>query len=90
MNQGTSSINQNIFKIGLSVETISVYLLCCGLSDSGTSISTKNLLEIWNSTNEALMKSLEDLEQKNILFMTLSDQEGKNIYQLTDSKEWKV
>ncbi len=90
MNQETSSINQNIFQMGLSVETISVYLLCCGLSDSGTRISTKNLLEIWNSSNEALIKSLEYLEQRNILFMVLSNQEGNNIYQFTDSKEWKV
>jgi len=48
MNQHTRqpAMSQKIFNIGLSVETVSVYLLCCSLADADTVISTKSLLEI--------------------------------------------
>lgn len=85
----STSMNQKIFTIGLSVETVSVYLLCCSLADSGKTISTKNLLEIWNGTDKALNKGLEDLEKKNILQKIISDRDLNAAYQLTDVKKWK-
>jgi hypothetical protein len=53
-----SSMNQQIFKLNLSTESVSAYLLCCGLADDGKSISTKNLMEIWNGTPSALQQSM--------------------------------
>jgi len=89
MNQ-TPSMNQKVFRAGFSVETVSIYLLCCGLSDAGTSISVKNLSQVWNSSQEALAKGLDELDEKKILFKTLPDREGNHIYQFTDSEEWAV
>ncbi len=82
-------MNQGIFEMGLSVETTSVYLLCCGLSDSDTIISTKNLLKIWNSTEDALSEGLRQLGQRNILVKILSEMDGNDIYKLTDISRWK-
>ena len=82
-------MNQMIFKMGLSVETISVYLLCCSLEDSGSAISTKNLLGIWNSTKAALRDGLKDLEKRNIILRILSDRDENNVYQLTAVERWK-
>lgn len=84
------SMNQEIFKLGLSVETISVYLLCCGLADEGAVISTKNLLGVWNGSPTALYEGIKNLEERNILLNILSDGENKNIYKLTDHKNWKL
>lgn len=84
------AMSRNIFNMGLSVETVSVYLLCCGLADSDTVISTKNLLGIWNSTGEALLEGLSNLEKRNIILKIISDQERNNIYKLTDDKNWKL
>ncbi len=86
----TKSMNQKIFNVGLSVETISLYLLCCGLTDAGSTISKKNILEIWNSSEEELRESLHTLEEKNILLKILSDGKEHDVYKLVDAKQWKT
>jgi len=87
---GPPAMSQRIFKLDLPVETVSAYLLCCGLVDSGQAITTKHLLEIWNSSNEALEKALLDLEDKHILRKIISDREENAIYMLNDERSWKA
>jgi hypothetical protein len=84
------AMNQEIFNLDLSVETVSVYLICCNLSDNNTAISTKNLSSMWNGTEALLNEGLKDLEERNILRKIISDGEEKNIYQLSDVKNWKL
>lgn len=84
------AMNQEIFNLDLSVETVSVYLICCNLSDNNTPISSKNLSSMWNGTEVLLIEGLKDLEERNILRKIISDREEKNIYQLTDVKDWKL
>ncbi|MBW2604079.1 MAG: hypothetical protein JRE28_07145 [Deltaproteobacteria bacterium] len=86
----TPAMNQEIFNLDLSVETVSVYLICCNLSDNNTVISTKNLSGMWNGIESLLIKGMEDLEERNILRKIISDGEEKNIYQLSDVKDWKL
>ena len=86
----TPVMSQKIFDLGLSIETVSVYLLCCSLKDADTVISTKNLSGIWNNTKASLLEGLKDLEKRNILRKIISDGEEKNIYQLSDIKDWKL
>jgi DNA-binding PadR family transcriptional regulator len=45
---------------------------------------------MWNGTEALLIESLKDLEERNILRKIISDGEEKNIYQLTDIKDWKL
>ena len=85
-----SAMNQTIFKIGLSTEAISTYLLCCSLTDDGKAISTKNLLSVWNSTKEALTESLQALEERRILKRVVSDMEENTVFQLADVHEWDL
>lgn len=86
----TPAMNQEIFNLDLSVETVSVYLICCNLTDNNTIISTKNLSSMWNGTEALLIEGLNDLEERNILRRIISDGEEKNIYQLSDAKDWKL
>lgn len=86
----TPTMNQEIFNLDLSVETVSVYLICCNLSDNNTVISTKNLSSMWNGTEALLIESMNDLEGRNILRKIISDGEEQNIYQLSDVKDWKL
>jgi hypothetical protein len=86
----TPAMKQEIFNLGLSVETVSVYLICCNLSDNNTVISTKNLSSMWNGTEALLIEGLKDLEERSILRKIISDREEKNIYQLSDVKDWKL
>ncbi len=84
------SMNQAIFDIGLSVETISVYLLACGLTDAGRSVTTKNLSEVWNGTETALDNGLKDLESRHIISQILSDGEENVVYKVVDVQRWKL
>ena len=84
------SMNQLIFRIGLSVETISLYLLCCGLADAGREITDRNLQEIWNDTPQALTEGLRLLERKNILRRLAADPQDHRTYQLTGIEHWKI
>jgi hypothetical protein len=86
---GKHSMNQMIFKIGLPVETISVYLLCCGFTDTGKTLTTGNLGEVWNGTGEALAEGLRTLEEKNIIARIISDGEDHSVFKLTDISHWK-
>lgn len=82
-------MNQKIFQLGLSTETVSLYLLCCGLSDSGASISTKNLQDIWNSSEEKMYESLITLEERGVILKIISDGKYHHIYKLSDVHNWK-
>ena len=83
-------MSQKIFQWGLSVETTSLYILCCGLADNQSTISTKNIRNIWNGRDEALNQGLGELEKKNILRKVLSDRQGNCIYQLVASDKWQA
>jgi hypothetical protein len=82
------AMNQKIFTLGLSVETISVYLMCCNLRDNDTTISTKNLASTWNGEEASLLEGLKDLEGRNILRKIISDNEENDIYQLSQVEKW--
>lgn len=84
-----SAMNQKIFNMGLSTETISLYLLCCGLADAGATLSIKNLLEIWNASPEAMNDSFLELENRGIVLKIISDGKANHIYKLTDEIDWK-
>jgi len=84
------SMSQKIFQLSLSVETTSLYILCCGLADNQRTISIKNMQKIWNGSEEALTEGLDELEKRNILRKVLSDQEGNCIYRLVESKKWRA
>jgi hypothetical protein len=84
------AMNQKIFSMGFSVETVSVYLLCCSLADTDTVISTNTLGEIFNGSPEVLSLSLKELSVWRIITKIISDQHGMDIYQLNDIAKWKT
>ena len=83
-------VNQRIFNLGLSVETISLYLLCCGMTGSGMPISQESLLEKWNSSEEALARSLGELESMNIIASESQEMIGSTVWVLTGEDVWKI
>ena len=85
----TPTMSQRIFSLNLSTETISVYLMCCGLTDAGATLSTVNMLEIWNSSEASLQEGLSALEERKILKKIISDQDSRDIYILTKTADWE-
>jgi hypothetical protein len=84
------TMRRKIFETDLSVETISLYLLCLGLHDQGERLSKKNFLRIWNGSRDEFMESLDVLFKKNILKEILSDikDEDSAVYTLSDADQW--
>ena len=83
------SMNQKIFSLDLSTETLSVYLMCCGLTDAGSTLSTHHMLEIWNGSEASLQEGLDTLEERKILKKIISDQDSRDIYILTNVAQWE-
>jgi hypothetical protein len=87
---GNPSMNQKIFEMGLPVEAVSLYLLCCGLEDLGTTVSTNKISEIWNGSPELLQESIHGLAEKNILQPVLSAQGSENaVFRILPPNQWK-
>jgi hypothetical protein len=63
-------MDRQIFKLGLSVETISAYLLCCALADEGRPLNRSSLLQVWNAAPETLDRALAELVERAILQST--------------------
>jgi len=87
---GETAMSQKIFNLGLSMETVSVYLLCCGLADNDQPITTAKLNEIWNGSPEELQKGLKELEDSNILSRFLSDGQESHVYRVNPVSHWKT
>ena len=83
------SMNQRIFELGLPMETVSLYLLCCGILDADLTLSTKNILERWNGSEEDFRKSAQELEKRNILEKALSDGDGNDVFRVKDVHGWR-
>lgn len=88
MDTDPTAMNQDIFKLGLPTETVSAYLLCCGLVDEGKTVSLDTLMRVWNGTKEALDRSLEILEERRIIRNIASDPKTPPLYRLTDVHGW--
>lgn len=84
------SMDQKIFNMDLSVETISLYLLFCGLTDEGNKITTDTVLDIWNGSRESLFSSISELEKRNIIRKIILDDAGNDVYRLVSSEKWDL
>ena len=83
------TMDQKIFNIGLSVESISVYLLCCSLVDVDLPVSTRNLMDRWNGTEKELLDGLDELGKRKIIDRIISNGESQSVYKLRDSSDWR-
>jgi hypothetical protein len=83
-------MNREIFNTGLTVETISLYLLCCGLLDAGVSPTAEMLRSKWNASEEAFESSLNELLEKRILRRSPAEDPGEIELRPTDRQRWRL
>ncbi len=86
---GEPNMCQRIFSMDLSVEAVSVYLLCCAIADAGGTITRTALQDKWNGESDVLIRELDDLEGKRILCREASDGQAESVYRLMDEKHWQ-
>ena len=84
------AMDQAIFNFGLSTEHISVYLMCCGLSDMGSPVTIETMLPIWNGTQQALRHGLAELARRNIITESAGDEPDSAAYQVNPSSKWRL
>jgi hypothetical protein len=82
-------MRQRIFSMGLTVEAVSVYLLCCAIVDAGGTITRTALQDKWNGRSDALDRELGLLEDRQILGRESSGGQAVAAYRLTDEKHWR-
>lgn len=80
--------DQQIFTLGLDVEAVSLYLLCCGLVDAGQALSIGTIAPTWNLDRPALVANLEVLIQHGILSADGQPQAEGTRFQLRPSSGW--
>jgi hypothetical protein len=83
------AMSQKIFSLNLGVETVSLYLLCCAIADTGRAITRETLLEKWNGSRPDLDRELRRLEERNILGRNETAAGKDTIYQLADERQWR-
>ena len=83
------TMRQKIFSMGLDVEAVSLYLLCCAVADAGAPITRATLTEKWNGTPSSLQRELEQLEDRNILCSDTASPENDRVYRFVDEKQWR-
>ena len=83
------AMEQKIFELGLSVETISLYLICCAITDAEASITLRDIRKKWNGSEDDLVAGVETLERKGILKRIASDGETNAGFKLNDVEDWE-
>lgn len=83
------TMSQKIFNLGLDTETVSVYLLCCGLVDAGDTLSEKSLQKVWNGAPEALLEGLRRLKARRIIHQIIADGTTNAVYRLNADSQWR-
>ena len=83
------AMNQEIFRLGLPVETVSAYLLCCALADGGRPVTQRDLLAVWTGTPEALNTALAELTRHGIVAPDDPPGSSARSYRMLPSARWQ-
>ena len=84
-----SAMDRKIFSLGLTVPAVSLYILCTTLVDQGRTVSRRNILPTWNSSEDDLDAAFSELEKRGVVRRILSDLAGNDVFRVMDSGEWK-
>ena len=76
-------MDQKIFSLGLSVECVSLYLLCYGIAAAGLSVTDDTIKERWNSSSANLEQCLQIMLKRNILAGPFAGE-----YRVLPASEW--
>ncbi|MBU2512805.1 hypothetical protein KJ966_15820 [bacterium] len=78
----------DIFRMDLSIETISLFLCFEGLAYYDPRVSTQEILEVWQGSEQTYEKGLKELEGRNIIRKTGKKGSCNDIYKIVDHNEW--
>lgn len=82
------AMSQKIFALGLDVETVSLYLLCCAVADTGAAITEERLLDKWNGDRSSLNRELQRLIDHDVIARIDAPAQAEAEYRLRPDKHW--
>ena len=85
-----SCMHQDIFHRGLPTETISLYLLCCGILDAGQQATRGSIAERWNAGEDLLTESLKTLLADGILATGDAPEDPAAAFTVTTPDRWRL
>ena len=68
-------MDQKIFSLSLTTETLSCYLLLTGLADQGLPLLNKTVEALWSGSSAELDTALSILEQKGVIALSDTGEE---------------
>ena len=74
-----------IFELGLSVEAVSLYILLDHFEECGEPVTREILVTKWNSSEEMLEASLQELELQSVVRI---DEQG--VVTIAPVSQWKA
>lgn len=85
-----AAMDQAIFKQGLNTTTVSVYLLCCGLSDAGKAVTLDTLRPVWQGSEDDLQTGLDTLMARNIIILMPTGKDDQKIFLINPASKWRM
>ena len=83
-----ASMDREIFKLGLSVEATSAYILVTSLVGENTRPSIEALQAKWTGSNQDLDQALAELTGRNVI-QPRKGPEGEDLYYPNPSSLWR-
>ena len=82
-------MDQKIFRMNLSVEATSAYILICTLAESGAPITVESTGPFWNDSPEALARAFKELSLHRIVYESVDSKQMRQ-YFLNPPDRWQA
>jgi len=79
-----------IFDLNLSDETISLFFCFEGLAYQNPTVSTQQILNIWNGTQQLFETGLKELEEKYIIKKVGTNGHNNSFYEVVETNKWLI
>ncbi|MFP3870591.1 MAG: hypothetical protein ACLFVT_06905 [Syntrophobacteria bacterium] len=81
-------MSQKIFRMNLSVEATSAYILICTLAEGGAPVTIESVESFWNGSAEALAGALDELDRHRVIYEALDANQLRQ-YFLNPPEVWE-
>ena len=79
-----------IFDLNLSDETISLFFCFEGLAYQNPTVSTQQILNIWNGTRQSFETGLRELEERYIIKKVGANGQKNGVYNVVEACNWHI
>ncbi len=78
----------DIFRMNLSIETISLFLCFEGLASYDPKVTALEVEGVWQGTKQSYQTGLKELENRNIIKRIAKKGPNNSVYKVVDHNQW--